>query len=92
MSKLVVTPQNVREFLLARYAGQVAGKGLAAKDVPDSFDFFLEGAIDSFGVLEMITALEKEFQVELDMAVLDADRMTILGHLSKFVADQANSR
>jgi acyl carrier protein len=85
-----VTPEQVRQFLLRRYADHIQGKGLYPANVPDTFDFFLEGAVDSLGILEMVTAVEHEFRVELDMASLDAERMTILGPLSQHVAQRAN--
>jgi acyl carrier protein len=64
--------------------------GLDTATIPDTFDFLLEGAIDSLGILEMVSALEQEFQVELDMSELDAEQMTILGPLAQYVA--ANAR
>jgi acyl carrier protein len=58
-------------------------------EVPDSFDFFLSGVIDSFGILEMVGSIEDEFRVQLDMATLDAEQITILGPLSQYVAENA---
>lgn len=49
----------------------------------------LNGVIDSFGILEMINAIEEEFQIQLDLAGLDAEQITILGPLSRYVAERA---
>ena len=83
-----VTPSNVRQFLLAKYFESVQARGLRPADLPDDFDFLLSGVIDSFGILEMISAIEEEFQIELDLAALDAEQITILGSLSRYVAEQ----
>jgi len=62
---------------------------LIPDNLDDDFDFLLNGVIDSFGILEMISAIEKEFQIQLDLADLDAEQITILGPLSRYVAEEA---
>ena len=63
--------------------------GLNPAELPDSFDFLLSGIIDSFGVLEMVTSIEDEFRIQLDMASIDAEQITMLGPLSYYVASNA---
>src|SRR5438132_6084575 len=87
-----VTSNDIRQFLLVKYSGTIGALGLAPADLPDDFDFLLSGVIDSFGILEMISAIEKEFEIELDLAALDAEQITILGPLSRYVAEQGYSR
>jgi acyl carrier protein len=58
-------------------------------DVPSSFDLLLEGVIDSFGVIELITQLEQRFGVEFDLDGLDVDDLTRVGPLSEYVAQLA---
>jgi len=36
----------------------------------------------------MISAIETEFQIQLDLADLDAEQITILGPLSRYVAER----
>jgi acyl carrier protein len=86
-----VTPDNVREFLLTRYSEPIKGMGWDPVEVPDSFDFLLSGVIDSFGILEMISSIEDEFRIRLDLAALDAEQITILGPLSQYVAGNAKA-
>ena len=81
------TPEAVRQFLLRHYAAKLAEAGRG--EIPDTFDFLLEGIIDSLGVLEMVGALEKEFQFELDLSGMDTEQITLLGPLSRYVAAQA---
>ena len=87
-----ISAASVRRFLLAKYCEPIEALGLTSADLPDSFDLLLNGVIDSFGILEMISALEREFRIELDLATLDAEQVTILGPLSRYVAENAKPR
>lgn len=89
MNTTMITAEDVRKYLLSRYAEQIVGKGRNPDEIPDSFDFLLEGIVDSFGILEMISAMENKFGMELDMSELDAEEMTVLGPLSRYIAAQA---
>jgi acyl carrier protein len=77
---------DVRRFLLDRYRGPIQAIGLNPDDLTDDFDFLLSGVIDSFGILEMISAIEEEFQIQLDLATLDAEDITRLGPLAQYIA------
>jgi acyl carrier protein len=57
-------------------------------DLPDDCDLLLSGYIDSLGLLQLMTALQDHFGREIDFGELDAEQMTILGPLRKFIADQ----
>ena len=87
-----ITPEKVRAFLLDRYADKIRGMGLNPANISDTFDFLLEGVVDSLGILEMVGAIEKEFEMELDLEGLDAEKMTILGPLAHFVARHSVSK
>jgi len=82
-----ITEAGIRRFLLDKYREPIGAIGLIPDDLTDEFDLLLNGVIDSFGVLEM-SAIEKEFQIELDLADLDAEQITILGPLSRYVAER----
>ena len=81
-----VTSNDIRQFLLVRYSGTIEALGLIPAELPDDFDLLLNGVIDSFGILEMISAIETEFEIELDLEALDAEQITVLGPLSRFIA------
>jgi acyl carrier protein len=87
-----VTPDNVREFLLTRYYEPIIAMQLSFTEIPDDFDLLLSGVIDSFGILEMISAIEDEFQIQLDLALLDAEDITRIGPLARYVAENAKRR
>jgi acyl carrier protein len=65
---------------------------LRLTEIPDDFDLLLSGVIDSFGILEMISAIEDEFQIQLDLALLDAEDITRIGPLARYIAENANRR
>jgi acyl carrier protein len=79
---------EIRRFLLHKYREPIGAIGLIPEEVADDFDFLLSGVIDSFGILEMISAIEKEFQIEIDLEALDAEQITVLGPLSHYVAER----
>jgi acyl carrier protein len=85
-----VTPDNVREFLLTRYSEPITSMQLNLTEIPDDFDFLLSGVIDSFGIVEMISAIEDEFRIQLDLALLDAEDITRIGPLARYIAENAN--
>jgi acyl carrier protein len=84
-----ISSERVRAFLVGQYGDQIRGKGFDPGELPDDFDFLLKGVIDSLGVLQMIGDLEKTFQIELDMSSLDPEQLTVLGPLSRYVAEAA---
>ena len=84
-----ITAANVRQFLVTRYFEPLERLGLIPGDLSDDFDFLLNGVIDSFGILEMISAIEEEFGIQLDLEALDAEKITIIGPLSCYVAESA---
>ena len=75
--------------MLTKYAEALNLSGFKTDEVPDSFDFLLSGIIDSFGILEMVSSIEDEFRVQLDMAALDAEQITVLGPLCQYVAENS---
>jgi acyl carrier protein len=87
-----VTPDKVREFLLTRYYEPIIAMQLSLTEIPDDFDLLLSGVIDSFGIVEMISAIEDEFHIQLDLALLDAEDITRIGPLARYIAENANGR
>ena len=92
MSTKQLTEAVIRQFLLDKYRQPIEAMGLIREELADDFDFLLNGVIDSFGILEMISAIEEEFHIELDLAALEAEQITILGPLSRYVAKRGYFR
>lgn len=87
-----LTEPRIRRFLVNKYRKPIEAIGLMPDDLADDFDFLLTGVIDSLGIVEMIGAIEAEFQIELDLGALDAEQITVLGPLSRYVAERGCSR
>jgi acyl carrier protein len=86
------TPTDVQQFILSRIDDPLQALGLAPADVPGSFDLLLEGVIDSFGIVELIGALEERYGLEFDFDELAPDDLTRIGPLSSYVAQKLNGR
>jgi serine acetyltransferase/acyl carrier protein len=87
-----VTPDEIRKFLLTTYSEPITAMRINIRELPDDFDFLLSGVIDSFGILEMISAIENEFQIQLDLSLLDAEDISRIGPLTRYIARNANER
>ncbi len=81
------TPEDVREFILSLYKEKFKGTDL--RMVPDNFDLVTGGIVDSMGVIELVSALEQEFGMELDLSGLNAEHLALLGPLARYVSAQA---
>jgi acyl carrier protein len=84
--------KDVQQFILGRVDGPLQALDLEPAEIPDSFDLLLEGVIDSFGIVELIGALEERYGFELDFDELAPDDMTRIGPLSSYVARKLNGR
>lgn len=84
-------PENVRTFITKLYAERIIEQGHAPETLKDDFDLLGSGIIDSLGVLELISAIEEEFHVIVDLQELDAEKLTLLGPLSDYVGRNATA-
>ncbi len=76
---------DVRAFLLEQYAEPLARHGVSAEQVSDGFDLLREGIIDSLGILDMVAAIEERFGMTIDFENMDAEQLTRVGALSRYV-------
>jgi acyl carrier protein len=86
------TPADVQQFILGRIDDPLRAKGLDSGNVPGSFDLLLEGVVDSFGIVELIGALEEQYGMEFDFDELPPDDLTRIGPLSSYVAAKLNGK
>ena len=89
MSSILV--EEIRSFVLARLATPLAAKRLTPQDVPDDFDLLIEGVIDSLGIVELIVAVQEQFGIEIDFEDLDAEDLTIVGPLCRYIEEKSGS-
>lgn len=80
---------EVREFLKSYLYERLRSRGEEfADDLPDDCDLLLSGMIDSVGLLELMTAIQQHWQHEIDFEGLDAEEMTIVGPLCRYVSQR----
>lgn len=80
--------QDIHSFVLDQLAPALADAELEPAAVGDDFDLVESGLVDSFGLLEILTAVEAEFDIEVDFEALDPDELSKVGPLCRFVAAQ----
>ena len=83
---------DVRTVMLEMLAEPLAAVGRDPGTVPDDFDLLAEGVIDSFGLLELISALEARYATTLDFADMPVEELTVAGPLARHLAAQIEPR
>ncbi len=84
-----VTPGDVQSFLQEYVTTTLREQGREAPaELADDCDLLLSGYIDSMGLLQLMTALQDHFEREVDFGDLDAEQMTNVAPLCKFIAEQ----
>ena len=82
-----ISAEQVRAFLLEHLCERISAGGHLQQEIPDNFDLFTAGIIDSFGIMELISAIEKKFGVEVDLEMINAEDLTVIGPLTRYIAD-----
>jgi acyl carrier protein len=85
----VISAAEVRAFVLEQLTSELADVGMKPADVDDELDLIEARVIDSFGMIEVIAAVESHFGLEIDFEELDPELLTAVGPFSRFVAAEA---
>jgi acyl carrier protein len=83
---------DVRQFVVGFLATKSQGDGPAPGDLADDCDLLLSGLLDSLGLLELMMAIQNQWEADIDFDQIDAEEMTILGPVCRFVAEQLAGR
>ena len=85
-----VSPTEVHVFLKKYLLKQFEAKGRKAlDDLPHDCDLLLSGVIDdSLGFLDLLLALQEFVGREIDFEAVNAEEMSIVGPLCRFVSQQ----
>ena len=76
---------DVKIFILSKLEKTLIVNDLKKAEITDNFDLLDGGLIDSLGILELITAIEDHFEIEIDFENLDAEEFTIIGSLCNYI-------
>ena len=80
-----------RSALLDALVEPLTAVGQDPATVPDDLDLLVEGVIDSFGLLELISTLETRYATVLDFSELPPEELTVVGPLTRHLAAQIES-
>ena len=78
----------LQQYILEKSAA--AGRDMPV-ELPDDCDLLLSGMIDSLGLLDLMTALQRHCQTEIDFEALDPEQLTVVGPLCRYVSEQLAS-
>ena len=85
----VVTADQVRSLLLSELDRQLHDAGIEPATLSDDFDLFGEGVIDSLGVIELMAAVEGQFEVDTDWEDYDPEEILVVGAFCKYVEENS---
>lgn len=80
--------EYVRSLILAHLARSITELGLEPAALTDDFDLLTSGVIDSLGIVELISGIEQQLGIALDLSELDPEDLTTLGPLSRYIETQ----
>jgi acyl carrier protein len=83
---------EVREVVVELLTKAAAAKGAGPFDPSDGLHLVDSGLLDSFAFLDLLTALETRFGVQLDLTEADPDVFLRLGGLARLVEAARGSR
>jgi len=82
---------EVREYVLGKVDQPLREGGWDPAAIGDDFDLLEAGVIDSLGVVELIVDVSEHFGLEVDLDGLDPEGLTLVGPLSRYVAEAGES-
>lgn len=86
-----LTPDSVRALILEHCQEGLRASGRDPASLPDDFDLLAESVVDSLGILQLIAAIEQKCAITIDLEKLDADQLTRIGPLSRFIAQNGGA-
>lgn len=84
--------EQIRTFLQQYILEKSAGGKDTPGELADDCDLLLSGMIDSLGLLDLMTAIQRHCQTEIDFEALDPEQLTVVGPLCRYVSEQLASR
>ncbi len=80
--------EYVRSLILARLEQPIVEMGFEPAAITDDFDLLTSGVIDSLGIVELISTIEQQLGIVIDLSELDPESLTIVGPLSRYIETQ----
>jgi acyl carrier protein len=83
----VIRADEVKRFILSHLDIAFKENGLTEKEITDDFDIMKRGIIDSIGFIQLISAIEEQFGIEIDFEAMDTENLTVIGSISKYIEE-----
>lgn len=81
-----ISKTEVRDFLGRKLAPQLEALGIDVDPLPNDLDLLEQGLIDSLGLIELVVAIDEEFDLAVDFEDMDPEQLTVVGPLCEFIA------
>jgi acyl carrier protein len=78
---------TIREFVHTKIREAAQANWQPVPTLDDNFNLIESGLFDSLGFVELLAAVEKQFEISID----PAEDLTILGNLIRAAADAASN-
>jgi acyl carrier protein len=78
---------QIRAFIHDRIRQKAADSRQSGPALDDSLNLVETGLFDSLGFVQLISGIEKEFNLELNTGDLDPEEFTVLGNLVRAAAE-----
>jgi acyl carrier protein len=88
----VVRSDEVRTFIISHLADALRENNVGENEITTDFDLMKRGIIDSIGLIQIISAIEEHFGIEIDFEDMDTDSLTVIGPLSAYIEERARKR
>ncbi len=87
-----VTADQVKAFIVEQLSDALKENDVAASEMTDDLDLMKRGIIDSIGLIQLVSAIEEHFGIEIDFEGMDAEKLTIMGPLSAYIEERSKAR
>ncbi len=83
-----IAEAEVRAFMIEAITPRLREIGHDPATTADDLDLLEAGIVDSLGLLELIAEVEDRFSLEIDFEGAEPEELSVLGALSRRVAEQ----
>ena len=87
-----VRSDQIKQFITSHLSNSFKENNILEKEIADDFDLMKRGIIDSLGLIQLISAIEEQFNIEVDFEDLDTEYITVIGSVSKYIEERAEKR
>lgn len=83
-----ISIEDIRRFIYQEFKSKFNELHIPFDHVIGDFDLFEEQVLDSFGIIELISALQDQYHVEIDLEEMETDQFTRIEPLSTYILEQ----